>query len=678
MDEALIRYKNVYINQQELGVLEDVNLELNKGEFVYLIGKVGSGKTSLLKTIYGELDIQSGEAEVLGYNMTNIKRKHIPELRRRLGIVFQDFQLLTDRTVHANLSFVLRATGWTNKATIKARIEEVLDQVGMTGKGYKMPNELSGGEQQRIVIARAILNRPDIILADEPTGNLDTETGRKIVELLKSICATGSAIMMTTHNLHLLSEYPGVVYRFENHHIKEVTHEYSRMERSQNETERKMKVLKFGGTSVGSAQRMKEVAKLITDGEQKIVVLSAMSGTTNTLVEISDYLYKKNPEGANEIINRLEAKYKQHVNELYSTDEYKQKTQEFIKAQFDYIRSYTKDIFTLFEEKVILAQGELISTNMVTNYLQEQGVNAILLPALEFMRTDKNSEPDPVYIKEKLAAQLEIHPDAEIYITQGFICRNAYGEIDNLQRGGSDYTASLIGAAVNASEIQIWTDIDGMHDNDPRIVDKTSPVRHLHFEEAAELAYFGAKILHPTCVQPAKYANIPVRLLNTMEPTAPGTLISNDTEKGKIKAVAAKDNITAIKIKSSRMLLAHGFLRKVFEIFESYQTSIDMICTSEVGVSVSIDNTKHLNEILDDLKKYGTVTVDQDMCIICVVGDLEWENVGFEAKALDAMRDIPVRMISFGGSNYNISFLIREEDKKKALQSLSDHLFNNK
>ena len=294
------------------------------------------------------------------------------------------------------------------------------------------------------------------------------------------------------------------------------------------------------------------------------------------------------------------------------------------------------------------------------------------------MRTDKNSEPDLTYIREKLAIQLEANPDYEIYITQGFICRNAYGEIDNLQRGGSDYTASLIGAAVNASEIQIWTDIDGMHDNDPRIVDKTSPVRQLHFEEAAELAYFGAKILHPTCVQPAKYANIPVRLLNTMEPTAPGTLISNETEKGKIKAVAAKDNITAIKIKSSRMLLAHGFLRKVFEIFESYQTAIDMVCTSEVGVSMSIDNTKHLNEIVDDLKKYGTVTVDHDMCIVCVVGDLEWENVGFEAKALDAMRDIPVRMISFGGSNYNISFLIREADKKKALQSLSDALFNNK
>ena len=439
-----------------------------------------------------------------------------------------------------------------------------------------------------------------------------------------------------------------------------------------------MKVLKFGGTSVGSAQRMKDVAKLISDGEQKIVVLSAMSGTTNTLVEISDYLYKKNPEGANEIINKLEAKYKQHIDELYSTEEYKQKTLDFVKSVFDYIRSYTKDIFTLFEEKVILAQGEIISTNMVTNYLCEQGIKAVLIPALEYMRTDKNSEPDLTYIREKLALQLEANPGYEIYITQGYICRNAYGEIDNLQRGGSDYTASLIGAAVNASEIQIWTDIDGMHDNDPRIVEKTSPVRHLHFEEAAELAYFGAKILHPTCVQPAKYANIPVRLLNTMEPSAPGTLISNETEKGKIKAVAAKDNITAIKIKSSRMLLTHGFLRKVFEIFESYQTAIDMVCTSEVGVSMSIDNTKHLNEIVDDLKKYGTVTVDQDMCIVCVVGDLEWENVGFESKALQAMKEVPVRMISYGGSNYNISFLIREEDKKRALQSLSDVLFNNK
>lgn len=438
-----------------------------------------------------------------------------------------------------------------------------------------------------------------------------------------------------------------------------------------------MKVLKFGGTSVGSPERMKGVAKLINDGEKKIVVLSAMSGTTNSLVEISDYLHKNNPEGANEVINNLERKYKQHINELYSTDEYKQKTWSLIKDIFNGIRSFTKDVFTLFEEKVILAQGELMSTNMVTNYLLEQGVNVVLLPALEYMRTDKNGEPDTTYIKSKLAAQLEMHPNADLYITQGFICRNAYGEVDNLQRGGSDYSASLIGAAVNASEIQIWTDIDGIHNNDPRIVDKTSPVRQLHFEEAAELAYFGAKILHPTCIQPAKFANIPVRLLNTMEPTAPGTLISNDTELGKIKAVAAKDNITAIQIKSGRMLLAYGFLRKVFEIFESYQTSIDMICTSEVGVSVSIDDTKHLNEIVNDLKKYGIVTVDHDMCIICVVGDLRWENVGFEAKALDAMSEIPVRMISFGGSDYNISFLVSKEDKKRSLQSLSDHLFNN-
>ncbi len=422
---------------------------------------------------------------------------------------------------------------------------------------------------------------------------------------------------------------------------------------------------------------MKNVASLITDGEKKIVVLSAMSGTTNTLVEISDYLYKKNPEGANEIINNLEATYRKHVEELYSTDEYKQKTLAFLKDEFNFIRSYTKDLFTLFEEKIILAQGEIISTNMMTNYLLEQGVNTVLIPALDYMRTDKNAEPDLNYIKDKLSQLLTKLPEADIYITQGYICRNAYGEIDNLQRGGSDYTASLVGAAVNASEIQIWTDIDGMHDNDPRIVDNTAPVRQLQFEEAAELAYFGAKILHPTCIQPAKYANIPVRLLNTMEPEAPGTLISNESENGKIKAVAAKDNITAIKIKSSRMLLAHGFLRKVFEIFESYQTSIDMICTSEVGVSMSIDNTKHLHEIVDDLKKYGTVTVDHNMCIVCVVGDLKWENVGFEAKAVAALAEIPVRMISYGGSNYNISFLIKEEDKKRALQALSKTLFNH-
>lgn len=301
---------------------------------------------------------------------------------------------------------------------------------------------------------------------------------------------------------------------------------------------------------------------------------------------------------------------------------------------------------------------------------------ATLLSALDFMRTDKNGEPDTQYIKEKLKRVLDTAPESQVYITQGFICRNAYGEVDNLQRGGSDYTASLIGAAIDAEEIQIWTDIDGMHNNDPRVVDHTEAVRQLHFEEAAELAYFGAKILHPTCVQPAKYAGIPVRLLNTMEPEAPGTIIDNVTLRGKIKAIAAKDNITAIKIKSSRMLLATGFLRKVFEIFESYQTAIDMVATSEVGVSMSIDNNTHLTEIVDELKKYGTVTVDSDMCIVCVVGDLDWSNVGFETIATDALKDIPVRMISYGGSNYNISFLIRESDKKRALQSLSDTLFN--
>ena len=436
-----------------------------------------------------------------------------------------------------------------------------------------------------------------------------------------------------------------------------------------------MKVMKFGGTSVGSAPRMKSVASLINDGEDKIVVLSAMSGTTNSLVEICGYLANNNPEGANEVINKLESLYKKHINELYSTEEYKQQTAALVKEVFDYLRSFTKQVFTSVEERIILAQGEIISTNMVTNYLKEQGISAHLIAALDYMRTDKNGEPDAAYIKEKLTQVLAASPKAQIYITQGFICRNINGEIDNLQRGGSDYTASLVGAAIGASEIQIWTDIDGMHNNDPRIVEGTTAVRHLHFEEAAELGYFGAKILHPTCVQPAKFANIPVKLLNTMEPEAPGTTINNDADPGTIKAVAAKENITAIKIKSSRMLLAHGFLRKVFEIFESYQTSIDMICTSEVGVSMSIDNTKHLNEIVHDLKKYGTVTIDHNMCIICVVGDMDWENIGFEARAMDAMRDIPVRMISFGGSNYNISFLIKESDKKRALQALQDKLF---
>jgi len=441
-----------------------------------------------------------------------------------------------------------------------------------------------------------------------------------------------------------------------------------------------MKVMKFGGTSVGTPQRMKEVSELITpkEGQQNFVVLSAMSGTTNSLVEISDYLYKKNPEGANTIINELEMKYMRHVEELYSTEEYRKKTYKFLRDEFNYLRSFTKTIFTSFEEKVILAQGEIMSTNMVVNYLKEQGKKTILLSALDMIRTDKNSEPDFSYIREKTLALLKANQGYDIYITQGFICRNAYGEIDNLLRGGSDYTACLIGAALQSEEIQIWTDIDGMHNNDPRYVDHTEPVRQLYFEEAAELAYFGAKILHPTCIQPAKFAGVPVRLLNTMDPTAPGTIINNEMQHGTIKAVAARDNNICIQITSSRMLLAYGFLRKVFEIFEQYKTSIDMVCTSEVGVSVTIDNRSHLADIINDLKKYGTVNVEEDMTIICVVGDLVSHNVGFETQTLLAMKEIPVRMVSYGGSNYNISFAVSTNDKKRTLQALSEVLFNNK
>ena len=436
-----------------------------------------------------------------------------------------------------------------------------------------------------------------------------------------------------------------------------------------------MKVLKFGGTSVGSAQRMKDVTALICDGTPKIVVLSAMSGATNSLVEISDHLYKNSKEEAITVINRLMDKHISVINDLYRTDEYLQKAKDVIKSVFDHIRSFTKEPFTMVEEKIILAQGEMLSSNMLHFYLLENGVRSVLLPALDFMRTNQHVEPDTVYIKDKLQELLKANDNAELYLTQGYICLNAKGETDNLERGGSDYTASLIGAAVQAQEIQIWTDIDGMHNNDPRIVEKTIPVRQLHFDEAAELAYFGAKILHPTCILPAKLNNIPVRLLNTMQPDAPGTTISNLMEKGKIKAVAAKDNITAIKIKSGRMLLATGFLRKIFEIFEVYKTPIDMITTSEVGVSVTIDNCRHLDEIVTDLKKFGSVTVDQDMTIVCVAGDLDWENIGFAAKIIEALKGIPVRMISYGGSNYNVSLLVKTADKNQALKALSEYLF---
>ena len=433
-----------------------------------------------------------------------------------------------------------------------------------------------------------------------------------------------------------------------------------------------MKVIKFGGTSLGDAGRIRSVAAIIGKTSDSVIVVSALAGTTNTLLEIAGYLYNRNLEGARDTISALEKKYNGLTQELYETPEARAKAQEYVLDVFRGIKVLTKELFTDVQERILLAQGELLSSLLMAAYLEEQGTDVKLIPALSFMRLDPNREPDIDAIRSGLVKQLT---GSQIYLTQGYICLNAREEIDNLGRGGSDYTACLLGAALKAEEIQIWTDIDGLHDNDPRFVAGTNPVRHLHFEEAAELAYFGAKILHPTCIQPARYAGVPVRLLNTMEPQAPGTLIDNIPDKGVIKAVAAKDSIVAIKIKSSRMLLAHGFLRKVFEIFESYRTSIDMICTSEVGVSLTIDDTRYLNEIVHDLKKYGTVTVDLDMCIVCVVGDMAWSNRGFESRVLDALKDVPVRMVSYGGSNFNISLLVREEDKAATLKALSDKLF---
>lgn len=436
-----------------------------------------------------------------------------------------------------------------------------------------------------------------------------------------------------------------------------------------------MKVLKFGGTSVGSPERIKNVAALITERGKNIIVLSAMSGTTNSLLSIS-YAHKSGfQDVATKLIDELTGKYADVIDNLYSSEEARRQAYSIIGGFFNEMRSIVAQQYSDNAEKKIVAFGELISTNLMHILLHEQCINSVLLPALDFMRTDAHNEPDPDFIKTHLNEILASNPDADLYITQGFICRNSRGEMDNLLRGGSDYTASLIGSAILAEEVQIWTDIDGMHNNDPRFVEGTKPVHNLNFEEAAELAYFGAKILHPTCIQPAKVNNIPVRLLNTMQPEAEGTLINNVLRHGLIKAVAAKDDITAIKIKSDRMLLAYGFLKKVFDIFNKYETSIDMIVTSEVGVSLTIDNTRHLDNILNELNTLGSVTVDSDMVIICVVGDLEWQNRGFEAKALDALSEIPVRMISYGGSNYNISFLIRKEDKQRALSLLSEHLF---
>mgnify|MGYP002588865810 FL=1 len=438
-----------------------------------------------------------------------------------------------------------------------------------------------------------------------------------------------------------------------------------------------MKVLKFGGTSVGSARRMKNVASIIGSSERKIVVLSAMSGTTNALVCIAGCFYRKAPDEANKMISEQEQKYAREIEALYRTDLYKERALQLVTEHFNHVWSFSGKPFTVFDEKVILAQGELISTGMMDLYLQEQGIESVLLPALNFMRITADGEPDPVYIREKLVALLDQHPDTSVFITQGFICRNAYGDIDNLQRGGSDYSASLIGAAVDAEEIQIWTDIDGMHNNDPRVVNHTSPVRQLNFEEAAKLAHFGAKILHPCCIRPAKESNIPVRLLNSFEPSAPGTLISNTAEKGRIKAVAAKDDITYIKIKSINQLPSHKFLSHVFDTFAFYKTAVDMVTTSDIGVSVTIDNTEYLQEIVARLESYATVFVEKEMVIICVVGDLERRNVGFEALIIEALKDIPVRMISYGGSSSNVSLVMRKEDKTRALQALSTHLFDS-
>lgn len=436
-----------------------------------------------------------------------------------------------------------------------------------------------------------------------------------------------------------------------------------------------MNILKFGGTSVGTADRMKALVSLISGNDRKIVVLSAMSGTTNTLVEICNALYKKENDNANDIISKLENIYLNEIEKLYNSTDYKTKGIDLIKNHFNHLRSFTMDMFTVNEEKAILAQGELLSTALFYFHLQEIGINSALLPALNFMRIDENDEPQLSYIEKNLQAELDKYPTTNLFITQGYICRNAFGEIDNLKRGGSDYTASIIGAAIHANEVQIWTDIDGMHNNDPRIVSKTHPIHELSFDEAAELAYFGAKILHPTCILPAQKRNIPVLLKNTMQPESKGTRISNINPGEGLKAVAAKDGICAINIKSDRMLLAHGFLRAVFEIFERYKTSIDMITTSEIAVSLTIDNIKFLNEIKKELEEFANVEIEQEQTIICIVGNLPKDKAGYGFKVLESLKDIPLRMVSYGGSANNISVLVNSKLKKEALVALNKGLF---
>ena len=438
-----------------------------------------------------------------------------------------------------------------------------------------------------------------------------------------------------------------------------------------------MKILKFGGTSLGTAERISKVGEIINDGSPKVIVLSAFAGTTDALEDITNYLSKDNKDAAREITAELERKYRKVARELYSTEEYQNKALEMIQSHFDYIRSFFSKSYSTPQQKSIMAQGELISSAMFQYHLEDSNIESVLLPALNFMRIDKNEEPDEFYIKENLERELSAYPDNNLFITQGYICRNAFGEVDNLKRGGSDYTASLIGSAISAEEVQIWTDVDGFHNNDPRYVEKTSVIRNLSFDEAAELAYFGAKVLHPASVLPCKLKEIPVRLKNTLNPTDEGTLITNDSQKKEIKAVAAKDGIAAINIKSNRMLLAYGFIRKVFEVFEIYKTSVDVITTSEVAVSVTIDKLDYLEQITGDLKKYGAVDVDHDQSIICVVGNLMADEKGIVYKIFDALSEVPVRMISYGGNQYNVTILVNTKDKVQALNALSNNLFND-
>lgn len=436
-----------------------------------------------------------------------------------------------------------------------------------------------------------------------------------------------------------------------------------------------MKIMKFGGTSVGTHERMKSVVNLINQGEKVIVVLSAMSGTTNALIEIAGMLVSGNNASALNRIEALRARYHDVINELYSTQEYRNEALKMADEHFNFISSFVNGTFSRSMEKSIIAEGELLSTNLFSLLLQEMKIKSELIPALNFMRIDKYGEPDLYYITENLNRELAKYPDTDIFVTQGFICRNSFGETDNLKRGGSDYTASLAGAAIGASEIEIWTDINGFHNNDPRYVDNTFPVRQLSFDEAAELAYFGAKILHPSTINPAREKNIPVRLKNTMDPADPGTIISRDYELKDYKAVAAKDGITAIRIRSDRMLMAYGFLRKVFEIFESYRTPIDMITTSEVSVALTIDNTLYLKEIEKELRELGHVEIEENQSIICIVGDFRTERTGSAPEIFEALDTVPLKMIAYGGSPYSISLLIDTKDKVKSLKLLNQHLF---